>query len=82
MLLIRYFASENEKDFKEDGGELIAETNTHNVAIIPRKGDLVFIGNDPYRVFDVCYCNEFTDDDNIREVKLTMIDITMIEEKF
>lgn len=78
-MLIRYFEINNEENFKA-GGNLIAQTKTYRDAIVPHKSDTLFIGDNMYKVFDVCYCADYPTGEE-KNIDIDMIDITLIEEK-
>lgn len=75
-MLIRYFAIEKEEDIY--GESLICQTE--NTDIVPRKGEMVFLGTDSYRVNDVCNVIDYKSRQS-NEVILAMIDIFVFKIK-
>lgn len=74
-MLVRYFEIKNKKDLYQFEEALIVETI--NSEIIPHRKETVIINDIVYKVCDVCYSLEFTNDGN--QSSIGMIDVTIIE---
>jgi len=75
-MLIRYFEIEKEDDIY--GESMICQIE--KTKIVPRKGEMVFIGSDTYRVGDVCYSIDYKNI-NTNKVKLEMVDVFVFKIK-